>query len=61
MKKLVGLLLLLSGCATTSTVEVVVTHDDERRVTCYIFTSWGVQSAVGGIDCIPDSQLQPTP
>ena len=56
------LLLGLLGCAgaggesnreSTDISSVDVWHDDERKVTCWIYASF----YKGGISCIPDDQL----
>ena len=34
-------------------------RDEKRGVSCYALARWGANSAVGGLHCIPDSQLAP--
>lgn len=52
------LLLLATGASAeqlTRSVEVI--HDDKRAVTCWVYADY-YRGGIGGISCIPDSQLQ---
>ncbi|MCO7534683.1 hypothetical protein NJH24_07790 [Pseudomonas asiatica] len=53
------LLMLATGASAeqlTRSVEVI--HDDKRAVTCWVYADF-YRGGIGGISCIPDSQLQP--
>jgi hypothetical protein len=65
MKRLIAIavFLLLSGCQSspsdiqpTDRSGVTIWHDDERAVTCWIYT----ESYKGGISCLPDSMVRDT-
>lgn len=50
------LLLLATGASAEQvTPNVEVIHDDKRAVTCWVYSG---HYYMGGISCIPDSQLQ---
>ncbi|HEE9760119.1 TPA: hypothetical protein R8F97_000988 [Pseudomonas putida] len=52
------LLLLATGASAEQvTPNVEVIHDDKRAVTCWLYADYN-RGSIGGISCIPDSQLQ---
>ncbi|MGR6474402.1 hypothetical protein ACUZXZ_01170 [Pseudomonas juntendi] len=59
MKKIAICLLLLASSVSAEQIapHVEVIHDDKRAVTCWLYADY-YRGSIGGISCIPDSQLQ---